>query len=114
MKKIINFTPHTINLWITEANVLEFPSAGIARVDEVDVIGKPIILENGIKIPTATKQYKDVIGLPKQQDNVIYIVSIVVLNALRGKRNDLCSPDTGTGGIRDKDGKIIATKRFIF
>jgi len=106
-----NYTPHTIVVKFNNDESISYPSFGVARVTEEQVICSKI--EN---IEIRKTCYKDIIGLPEQADNKKYIVSMVVAQAnlkLLKPRTDLVSPDTGRTCIRDEKGQITAVTGFI-
>lgn len=107
---IINLTQHTINV-ILEGKAIAYPSQGLARVKtEEKEVGKI----NGI--PIVKTAYTTVEGLPVQQENTVYLVSTLVLQALKAngiERPDCLAPNTGvSGAIRDDQGRIVAVKGF--
>jgi len=122
MAKIINLTPHEIIIVnegcpskVADRTELQqyvidrFPPSGlVARVKADRVkIGE----YNGI--PVFKTVFGGVEGLPAPERGVIYIVSTLVLQALKGKRNDVVAPDTSPqSAVRDESGKIIAVKGF--
>jgi hypothetical protein len=93
MNKIINLTPHAVNI-----GDRVFPASG--QLARVDVSLSPVGEHDGIPLVCGT--YGDVTGLPPQQGDVIYIVSAMVRAALP-HRKDLASP---AKLIRNKAGKI--------
>ena len=104
--KIINLTPHEVTVVGSNGDVLmKIPASGqVARCSvSRAVIGKL----NGI--PVAKSVMGDVEGLPEPVDNVVYVVSRVVAEAMKGKRNDLIIPDDS---VRDSKGCIIGCKGF--
>lgn len=107
--KLINLTPHEIVVYRGNKVVLKIPPSGsIARVS----VRKEKVGEiNGI--PIYRVEYGEV-ELPPPQENTVYIVSTLVLQALKGKRNDIISPDTSPDSVvRDKKGMIKGVKSFI-
>lgn len=50
--------------------------------------------------------------MPEHKENTFYIVSAIVLSALKGTRVDVIAPDTGNTAIRNDKGQIIAVSRF--
>ena len=107
---IINLTTHTINVFLEEKEIT-FPSQGLARVKtEEKEVGKI----NGI--PVVKTVYTDVEGLPGPEEGTVYLVSTLVLQALKANginRNDCLAPNTGlSGAIRDEQGRIIGVKGF--
>jgi hypothetical protein len=67
-------------------------------------------------VPLVTTEYGEVEGLPAPQPGTIYIVSLVVLQALAGKRNDVVAPNTAPtplGAVRDSQGRIIGVRSFV-
>ena len=90
-------TPHVINLNDGRA----FASMGVARVSasftEFD--------ENGV----CRQEFGEVVGLPEPKDGVLYIVSALVLSAVKAQgRTDCVAPATGHPDCkRSEDKKII-------
>ena len=99
--KIVNITPHPINLQI-DGEMVEIPPTGLARctttVEDVSVI-------DGVRI--VQTHYSDVIGLPPPNADTIYVVSALVLAALGGSREDVFGP---TDYIRDESNRIVGAR----
>lgn len=116
-KKFKNFTPHIINIYSsTGIEVLlsipvetnETGNKIQVRVSEKVQDAEPI---NGV--PVVSKSYGEVVGLPEPKKNVVLIVSVVVLNALAGSRDDVVCPDTGKDSVvRDETGSVLGVRRF--
>lgn len=121
MVEFVNLTPHPIVVVrgdcpskIDQSRLTEFtlatipPSGVVARVKTSrEKVGEI----NGIPL------YKTVFGevedLPEPEEGKVFIVSILVLQAVAGKRNDVVAPDTSpSGAVRDPQGRIIAVKGF--
>lgn len=115
--KFRNLTPHDIVIYDAyKSQILRTIPA------EKDENGKPIFIRVNQEftdkdpidgIPVALTRYTDVAGLPDPEPGVYLIVSILVVQAMAGKRHDLLSPDTGGGAVRDDKGQIIGTTRFL-
>ena len=104
MTTLINCTPHAVNIHSENGTVLTVePSGDFARVatikEETSIPG----LE-GIKVEKTTFDTSKVEGLPAPEEEVIYIVSLITLNALKGIRTDLVAPGNL---IRDEGGNIV-------
>lgn len=99
--KIINLTPHPINLQI-DGEMVEIPPTGLARctttVEDVAVI-------DGVRI--VQTHYSDVAGLPAPEADTIYVVSALVLAALGGSRDDVFGP---ADYIRDETNRIVGAR----
>jgi hypothetical protein len=114
MANLVNLTPHEVILYdsIGQSIVLKIPPSG--RVARVAVKSEIVGEVNGILIRKTT--YGDIVDLPDQQEDTVYIVSTVVLLALQAKgirRGDVVSPDTNPDSvIRDPQGKILGVKYF--
>lgn len=113
--RFINLTPHEITVFIDSNNTLKIPPSGtIARVEQKEIQVGSV---NGI--PIYKTVYGEVVGLPAPQENTIYIVSLLVLQALQAhgvSRDDVVAPNTAptpVGAVRDATGKIIGVKSFI-
>lgn len=106
--KIVNMTPHTINVVLPNGRTEEFTSEGVARVST-----KEEVIAYYNEIPVVKTISGTVEGLPEPQKDTVYIVSMVTLKALDGKRNDCVAPNTSPqGAIRDGQGKIVAVRGF--
>lgn len=104
MKKLVNLTPHEINL-VRDGEIVETvkPSGVIARVSVTSEIVGEI---NGFEVRKNT--YSEVVGLPERAENTIYIVSALVAQAAKD-RDDLVVTD---GAVRDAEGRIIGCTGF--
>ena len=114
--KVLNLTPHTINLMVGES-IIEVPASGIiARCGE-DVKSCDPIKIDGIAVETVKKGFHSVDNIPNEKPGQIVLVSLMVLNAIKEmgiERADLFAPDTGNGSaVRDENGRIKGVKRLI-
>jgi len=126
--KFVNLTPHEV---VVEADGVRcsFPSEGNARVIVKQSPYKQVCVDESFtiqggdgrtmaNIPLFLNLYGAVEGLPDPQPKTLYIVSLMVINALRAEspdgviRGDVVSPDSGPTAIRE-DGKIVAVRGFI-
>jgi hypothetical protein len=98
--KFVNLTPHRIVL----NNGTVFESEGVCRVDS----SYTPFDENGI----SRVVFGEVTGLPEPQEGVVYIVSGLVVQALKGKRDDVVSPATGHPDCVRKDGHPVSVPGF--
>lgn len=112
MKTLINLTPHPLNIYGPNG-VIELPASGqLARVrSSTTVIGEVN------EIPVIRPEYQDITGLPAPAPNTIYLVSNVILTALRSQgthRGDVVAPATGPndGCIRNGAGQVQGVTRF--
>lgn len=104
MKKLVNLTPHAINL-VRDGQIIEtiYPSGVVARVSVTsEVIGQINDFE------VRKNAYSEVVNLPEKTENTIYIVSFLVAQAAKD-RDDLVITD---GAVRDTDGRIIGCTGF--
>lgn len=99
MKNIVNLTPHEINIVVGDEKISVKPSGNVARVVEC-------IVENGEiwGIAWSRIEHLRVEGLPEPEEGTIYIVSSLVAQALKGKREDVYFP---AYLIRDERGNVI-------
>jgi hypothetical protein len=110
--KLVNLTPHEIVVYQGDNVVLRIPPSGrVARVvAKEEIVG----VVNGV--PLVRTVYGEIQGLPDPQPGTIYIVSLLVLQALQGRRNDVVAPNTGPtplGAVRDAQGRIIGVRSFV-
>ena len=104
MANFVNLTPHTINV-VGDVDAAIAPSGNLARCKEVST---PVGNIDGI--PLVSKTFGTVEGLPEAQDGTIYIVSALVLAALKGSgRTDVVCPGDP---VRNDAGQIIGCRSF--
>lgn len=108
MAKIINLTPHAVNIVAEDGTVkAAFPSEGIARASQVAEHAGEL---EGIEL--VTMKFGEPEDLPEYAEGTYYVVSIITANAAKavGRRVDdlLITADP----MRDADGRIIGCKRF--
>lgn len=101
----INLTPHPITI----DGVVTFPPDGrLVRVEMGISKGIPV---GGIRVNI--RQPGRVVDLPDPVPGVCYIVSSMVLDALKGSRPDVYAPDTGADAVRNVQGHIVAVRGLI-
>lgn len=113
--KIVNLTPHTVNVLDDTDQTIAIPTSGSARVATKAISAGTVSLGNHVFTVVETT-YGQIEGLPQPEEGTIYIVSFLVLSALRAQgidRADVVVPDTGPESvIRDSEGKILSVRRF--
>lgn len=114
MTTLINLTPHALTLRAASgADTVLPPSGTVARVSST-----PGALETvaGVPVPVAGLQtFGGVEGLPAPAPGTMFIVSGMVLAALRGSRPDVVGPGTGPndGAVRNEKGHVVAVTRLV-
>lgn len=103
--KIINLTPHELNLIIGDKEIRILPSGIIARC-EVTRQQTDSIMFNGVEIPINKTVFGRVENLPEPKKDTIYVVSSLVAQAVP-YRNDAFIPDDT---VRDEQGRIIGAR----
>ena len=108
---IVNLTPHAIVL--NDGRIFE-PSGTVARITKDFVVGRTI---NGI--PTWRECIVGMENVPASlNDGNVYIVSGMVLEALRGFEGDyytnVVAPSTGhPSTVRNETGHIVSVAGFV-
>lgn len=99
---IVNATPHAVNLVDDDGNVLRtfLPKISVRVASRCEVVGTI----DGIPIDSTT--FGEVEGLPEYQDDVYYIVSRLVKQALPDRVDLLCPGQQQ----RDSAGRVIGCK----
>lgn len=89
--KIINLTPHRLNLLVEGGEIAIPPSGDVARVEKEPVALDPIQID-GYAVPVVriAPAAVGITGLPAPQPGVIYVVSEMVARA--AARPDVLSP----------------------
>lgn len=103
--KIINLTPHTINV----NSLAVEPSGMVARVSvTTEVIGEI----GGIEIRRSA--YGEIEGMPEFEDDTIYLVSALVLGRCPAEwAGRVFAPDTGPSAVRNDKGHIAYVTGLI-
>lgn len=110
--RIVNLTAHPIRV-VNDNNeiVAEFPPSGkVARVQTQFEPGWTIETKEGF-IPTSRPKFRGIVDLPSPKDDTLYLVSLVVFNQVKGRR-DVIAPDTGDC-IKDGNGNVFAVRKFL-
>jgi hypothetical protein len=118
--KFVNLTPHTITIFPKEGEPITVPPSGkVFRLEEYDEFYGEL---DGIELVVRT------LSLPKNwqeffkdaDEETLYLVSLPVVMMLRQMPianllhyARIAAPDTGSGAVRDEQGRIIGTKRLI-
>ena len=126
--RIVNLTPHAINLIVNSRKAVQcqntgeeifeeaetlttLPSEGVARVStNRRAIWPAALTGSGIRVTAQT--FGAVEGLPEPQEGVVYVVSAMVLTALNNSRPDVFAPDTGPDAVRE-NGQIVAVRGLV-
>jgi len=109
--KFVNLTPHAIVILRGEEKITIPPSGQVARVREDRKSAGEIL-----GIPVFVVEYGEIEGLPAPAEDTIYLVSSLVLAALKAKgvaRPDVLAPDTGAGAVRNEQGQIVGVKALL-
>jgi len=103
--KIVNLTPHTLNLFVGDKE-LQIPPSGIIARCEVTRQQVGIITVDGIEIPVNRTVFGKVENLPEPQEGVVYVVSALVAQAVPDREDVFIPDDT----MRDEQGRIIGAR----
>src|SRR5690606_12270980 len=107
--RVVNLTPHSLNI-ITESGAVAIPPSGtVARVMVTRESAGTVTLD-GVAVPLSRTTYGAGEGLPDTAPNTLYVVSSLVA-AGAGDRNDLVGPGDL---VRDKHGKVIGALGLAF
>lgn len=107
MNKIINLTPHAVNV-IGDGNSVTITiesSGNVARCSQTINIVDTIDLNN-VAIPISSSSYGEVVDLPAPQDGVYYVVSRLVMSACPNRQDLLVPNDL----VRDDAGRVIGCR----
>jgi len=105
--RLINLTPHPVNLLLEGRTITVPPEGTVARVRE-EILPDAGIMVDGDFIPVVRKVLREVTGLPEPSEGVIFVVSLAVAQAARD-REDLFVPDDF---VRDEEGRILGARRL--
>lgn len=110
MVKIVNLTPHAINLVGQDGTQIAVfqPSGNIARCTTTKTVVSTVAVGD-TTVNVNRTVFGDVTGLPDCAPNTIFIVSTIIAQALKDVRNDLIIVDNT---VRDDKGQIIGCTSF--
>ena len=98
----VNLTPHTLNIIRQNGSVLDIPASGqVARCSQS---AETVFVQDDIEVTRQT--FGKVIGLPEEQDGVLFIVSRLVAAACPERRDVLIPGPL----VRGEDGQPIGCK----
>lgn len=111
--QLVNLTPHSLTLY-TPTGVIELPASGqLARVRSTSEVAGQVY-----GMPIIQPAFSPVEGIPDPEPGILYVVSSLVLTALKNRgesRDDLVAPATGPndGAVRDSAGRVQGVTRLI-
>lgn len=107
--KLVNLTPHAINLMPDgkDGQIVTIPPSGTVARCTTRRIPVDTIEVDGISVPINHTEFGEVTGLPEPQEDVYYIVSSIVAQAVRWERDDVLIVDDT---VRDDEGRIIGAR----
>ncbi len=102
--KIVNLTPHTVNIKKQDGSIDSYrPSGKVARIETNQTDNTTITDGSNAKIDVFHTKYGKVTGIPKAEEGVIYLCSTQV--EINTKRQDVFSPGPP---LRDEEKRVIA------
>ena len=106
--RVTNLTPHEVKV-VDDGNnvVVTFPSSGVARAHQHDVLVSEID-----SIPVVKTEFGEVLGLPEPAEGVAYIVSRITIEAARAQGRTTDDLLTTSGAVRDDQGRIVGCRAF--
>jgi hypothetical protein len=120
--KILNLTPHPIVIRRKDGSEITIEPSGIVwRLKEEDVeITERLGFDTESIEVVARRFFVDLSMMPQEVWSAdIVIVSLPMLLMLKAALSPMptkplfCAPDTGSGAIRDEQGRIVGTTRLI-
>jgi len=116
IKSIVNLTPHDVVIYDRQGKepILTIPPSGVVTRVSVTPKGSRVINVDGKEITIRKIEYGEITNLPDPKEGTIYIVSSIVLQALKYKgikREDVLAVDSNPdSAIRDEKGRIKGVK----
>ncbi len=106
--EIVNLTPHKVKVVDDDNNVVAtFPSSGVARAYQHDVLASEIDL-----IPVVKTEFGEVSGLPEPTEGAVFIVSRITVEAARAQGRSTDDLLVTSGAVRDDQGRIVGCRAF--
>lgn len=116
--KIVNLTPHVLNIVCKGTTLSVEPSGKIARLTEKVFETLPALVvttgwgaANYHEVPIVVKGMEQIIDLPQPEDGVVYVASaLVAKEAVNAGRVDVLCPGTL---VRDDKGVVIGCNGLV-
>jgi len=105
-KKVLNYTPHPVRL-ITNSGVVEIPKHGVVRAGVTRRHLEDILI-GGVTVPINVTTFGNAVGLPKEVEGTIIIVSSITAYSINEVRSDIYVVDEL---IREK-GSVIGARNL--
>ena len=105
--KIVNLTPHPVNIIKDGTIYASYPSEGVARAEQTD---KKIGSINDI--PIYSTSFGVVTGLPRPTPYAFYIVSLATAQAAQRNGRAIGDLLITSHPVRDENGMIIGCEAF--
>lgn len=104
--RIVNLTPHEVKIVDGGNNVVAvFPSDGVARVCQYDVLVDEID-----SIPVVKTEFGEVLGLPEPAEDTVFIVSRITVEVARAQGLSTDDLLVTSGAVRDDQGRIVGCR----
>ena len=104
--RIVNLTPHEVKIVDGGNNVVAvFPSDGVARVSQYDVLVDEINL-----IPVVKTEFGEVLDLPEPAEDTVFIVSRITVEVARARGLNTDDLLITSGAVRDDQGRIVGCR----
>ena len=104
--RIVNLTPHEVKIVDGGNNVVAvFPSDGVARVSQCDVLVDEIN-----SIPVVKTEFGEVLGLPEPAEDTVFIVSRITVEVARARGLNTDDLLITSGAVRDDQGRIVGCR----
>jgi len=120
--KILNLTPHPIVIRRKDGSEITIEPSGLVwrlKEEDVEITERLGFDTEGIEV-VARRFSVDMSTMPQEIWSAdIVIVSLPMLLSLKAALRSMptkplfCAPDTGSGAIRDEQGRIVGTTRLI-
>ena len=114
MTKVVNLTPHALDILMSDGTVVKVQPSGLppVRLKETTEERGTVVLAEGT-VNVVAKRFGSVENLPEAQDGVVFVVSGIAGTAIWDlfpeRRADVFIPGAA---VRDQDGKIIGCQGF--
>ena len=107
--KLVNCLSHQVSYLSEQGNKVIPPSGNFARIGEIFINDRTV---GGVTFSQVNVE-KEVVGLPAPEKGVLYIVSRRTFVHLKGVRDDVIAPDTGSTAMKSEDGRTSSVTRFL-